>query len=1496
MTSSFIKRLVCSVLFFTAMQGVIAQIATPVILEENSIGERASCSNQFAGTIYLNNFSGNSNDSDFDTIYLCFGDEFTIFHNGDQNLNGDSNPTTPGGIGYAWYTQRPVQTGPMLSDVISDPAVFTHPSVPGSDLIVYVDDPSGRARFSNSYVSGTQTFNDFYNSGSPTQLWFAPITFDQLSGSTAVYEDGNNSCVHSNVAEAFSVVYLNQISYSNLVTGPGQATFRVGGGLPEFNPAATYSITVTNLWTGVVQTFNNVTHNELVNVVIANDIDLYQVNITDGKSCPYSFTFNGNYQEDNVTFILNGGVVEPNSTTCFPITVQNFDDILAITIEIGFDPSVFRLNNIHLGPNATGNFSHSDQDSDKGTFILTFEGPLSLDDDEILFNICLDAIGLPGDCSPLQFEPRILPEFEIANSNAEVLHANYINTTICISAPNNIEAYVNTCSTSGNDGSIEFTIFGGAPPYKWTLFDEFNVSQDTGVVNIDGEIVLIETLMHGQYRIELTDAQGNMYSQVIQIINQPRLEIETLMLTNPDCTGNSGGQIWIDVNGGVGTNPFVLWTNGEYDTYNLTQLSAGIYGVTVTDDMGCSVSEEYHLNAADFVLDPLTLNNETCSNSQDGTAQAVVNGALPTANYRFEWSNGVITNGPSSTITNLSAGNYQVTVYDAGNCFVIEDFEILTGKVITGTVTAVSPSCYGDSDGTITVRGVTTPTGGSNYSFQWSPNAGNYFSMGPVSVLGNLVAGEYSITITDGDGCSEVVTYSLTEPDELNIDIIESVLPDCVGGNGIIEVDINGGTAPYQLLWNTGATDNRLTDLNPGDYTLTVTDANSCEAVLELNWDSGDVQVDFNISEITCSGLSDGQIIANINPGSATITSISWSTNAGTPVTSGIVSTVNSLRADVYILNVTTSDGCVGTFNVQLQDPIEAYLSNVNLFNPSCPGVADGSVIIEISGSNAPFSAFWPELNSVGTIQTNLAAGTYTVNLMDANNCPVVSEVVTLVDRSPIQVEFVENQPLSCDQSLCNGELTAIINGGGAGAYDLTWSNGQTGTGSMMTLQDLCEGQYTLTVSDGNCVTEFTYDFYPQSDIVFILNNETPVSCFGESDGSISGMGSGGAEPYQYQWSNSSTTNSANNLTSGTYTVTITDALGCSAVFSHTIGEPEPFNVEINPELTQNLSCGNIPDGSIGLILTGGNAGPIQYMWSPNVSNTEFASGLSAGHYSIAVIDSKNCIAYLEHDIVGPTPIEFVIPEPDQPLCFGEFTTMTVASATGGSGMGYTFSINGAPPQPLGSYLPVLAGNHQIEIFDSNNCSVQTTIRIDQPSEIDVYLPDEIVIRLGEERQLIPVVGSLLPVDNYRWTPILSIDNPLVERPLVNPVEDMLYTLTVTDINGCTGVGSVFVRVNKVKNIYIPNAFAPNKGGQNGVFEMFPDASVAKINRVHIYNRWGDLMVDLHSPDVSTGRIQVWDGFYRGRFAPVGVYVYAVEVEFVDGEIAVLKGDVTILD
>lgn len=1496
MTSCFIKRLVCSILFLSFSQWVIGQIATPVILEENSVGERASCSNQFAGTIYLNNFSGMSNDRDFDTIYLCFGDEFTIFHNGDQDLSGDSNPLTPGGIGYAWYTQRPVRSGPRLSDVIADPGVFTHSSVPASDLIVYVDEPSGKAKFSNNYVAGSQTFNDFYNGGAPAQFWFAPITFDHLSGSSAVYEDDNNSCVNVNISEAFSIVYLNQISFGNLTTSSGQAVFNLYGGLPEFNTGSTYSVTVTNLWTGAVQTFNNVTHGGQVNVAISNVIDLYQVDVRDGKSCPYSFTFTGNYKEDNVTLIMSGGVVEPNTTTCFPMTVRNFENIQAITIEIGFDPSLFRLNNIHLGPNATGNMSHSDNTSDKGTFILIFEGALTLNDGDILFNICLDAIGLPGNCSPLSFEPILLPEFEIANTDDEILDVNYINSTICIVAPNNMEAYINICSTTGNDGAIDFSVFGGIPPYSWELFNSLGVSLNSGVASSDGEPVSIISLAHGQYRIEVEDVNGSVFSRVIQVLNAPRLQIVTLDTVDPDCEGNAGGEIRIDVNGGVGADRFIYWTTGDYDTYRLTNLGAGIYGVSVTDSMGCIASADYILNAADFELEPIVLTHATCSNSNNGTAHAVVQGAVAPASYRFEWSNGQISNGTESTITNLSPGTYSVTVYDSGNCFVIENFEIQAGKSITGSFTGIMPTCNGDSDGRITVTGGSIPSGSTNFSYQWSPNAGNYFSMGPVSILGNLSAGEYTITITDNDGCSNVVSYILTQPEPVVINIVESVVPDCNGSNGLIEVSISGGTPGYDLLWSTGATDYRLTGLNPGDYSLTVTDANSCSDILELNWDAGDVEVDFDITAITCTGESDGQITANINPGSATITDISWSANAGTPNTSGNISIVSSLSADVYTLNITTSDGCVGTFNVQMQNPVEPYLSDVNVFNPSCPGVSDGAIVIEVSGTNAPFHAFWPELNVSGTSITNLASGTYTVELTDANNCPAVEEVIILTDRTPLEVEFVVDIPLSCDVSLCQGALTAIVNGGLPGAYDLTWSTGQTGTGSTMSLTGLCQGDYTLTVSDGNCEADFTYEFYPENNIHVSDTTVNDVSCFGATDGSIIVTVAGGNEPYDYQWSTSGTNSAVNNLSSGVYSLTVEDVLGCTSVFSFEVNQPDLFYIEIDPDLTNNLSCGNIPDGAIGLNVYGGNEGPVQFMWSPNVSNTNYASGLSAGHYSVVVIDSKDCIAYLEHDIVGPSPIEFTIPTPDQPLCFGEYTTVTVASASGGSGAGYTFSVNGAPPQPLGIYLPVLAGTHQIEIFDSNNCSVQTTIRIDQPSEIDVYLPDEIVIKLGEERQLIPVIGSVIPVDNYRWTPNHTIDNPTVERPVVSPVDDVLYTLTVTDINGCTGSGSVLVRVNKIKNIYIPNAFAPNRGGQNNIFELFPDASVAKINRVHIYNRWGDLMVDLHSPDISSGRIPVWDGTYKGRFAAVGVYVYAVEVEFVDGEKAVLKGDVTILD
>ena len=965
---------------------------------------------------------------------------------------------------------------------------------------------------------------------------------------------------------------------------------------------------------------------------------------------------------------------------------------------------------------------------------------------------------------------------------------------------------------------------------------------------------------------------------------------------DPNCDGTPDGSITIVLSGVSGEDPFIEWSNGLYDVLTIEDLATGIYSVTVSNEQGCEVSEEVDLNGAEFELSEPIVIDAACAGSPSGSANIGVVNPMPGDSYTFVWAGGPTTTGTSSTYINLEPGTYSVSVYDAAGCFREESMVIGGEKEITVQFTVTEPLCFGDETGQIRATAGSIPANpnGTIYTFNWSANTGNLSSMGPISIANGLMADLYSVTITDPDGCEGEFTRVLNGPGELIIEEVMVSRPNCGSSDGVIELSVSGGTPGYTYSWNTGQTGTRIDNISAGEYIFTVIDNNNCTSEMTYLWEQDGAEVVFTTNPISCRGRSDGQIIATINPGNATITNISWSANAGTPQTTGNTSIVSNLGPGSYELTVEDSGGCSATYEFELENPISAFVQSANLIEPSCSGSSDGEIGVIIAGSNAPFTVTSPDLGLTGNIVSGLSAGLYNLEIRDANNCDVVFDAYILNEPDSIRVEFFEDFPLSCDESVCNGILRAVASGG-AGMYSFTWSTGLTEGGTESTISDVCSDRYMVTVSDGTCSYVYEYNFFPENDIVLSDVDITNVSCFGESDGSISVTASGGINPYIYEWTGFTGSN-YQNLSAGNYLLVVRDGNNCTQGFTLIVEEPDSFYVEINEEQTNNISCGDNRDGMITLDVNGGNLGNITYNWTPNVSNSRVATNLDVGSYNVVVVDSRGCISFVDHEITGPTPIEFFVPTPDEPMCNGELTLVTVQSASGGVGPNYTFSINGSPPQPVGAFIPVFGGtSHNIVIFDSAGCSVDTTFTINQPPGIVISLPEVIVINLGEDTELRPIVSSLLPIDNYQWTPGNSLTDPNAMITRAGPFSDQNYVITATDVNGCTGSASVLVRVNKVKSIFVPNVFSPNTDGNNDVLMVFPGPAVSKIWSVGIFNRWGTQIWAERELTLDRLGIPIWDGTHNGTPVDVGVYVYAVTVEFADGELVVFKGDVTVL-
>ncbi|MEO1714139.1 MAG: T9SS type B sorting domain-containing protein, partial [Bacteroidota bacterium] len=457
------------------------------------------------------------------------------------------------------------------------------------------------------------------------------------------------------------------------------------------------------------------------------------------------------------------------------------------------------------------------------------------------------------------------------------------------------------------------------------------------------------------------------------------------------------------------------------------------------------------------------------------------------------------------------------------------------------------------------------------------------------------------------------------------------------------------------------------------------------------------------------------------------------------------------------------------------------------------------------------------------------------------------------------------------------------------------------------------QDEQTLTVSDGTCNVQVSVNI-PAPEPLGPGNVEdiTNVTCFGFADGQATISASGGTAPYMYTWETGEMGPTETGLAPGTYQVTVIDDNNCQYQNSVTITQPDPLVAMLDQASSiDSVSCFGESDAVVVISPEGGNipSSPVvTYTWEAGLapSNSNTAVGVPAGTYGVTVTDILGCADTVSFTIYEPPPLEFVLADIEEILCPGGQTSITVDTAFGGngfSGIWYSFSVDNATSQVLGTPINVFAGEHIITVFDLSDaaCSADTTVFVPGPPPIILEYPETIVVELGDSVTIQPDIVQLptpLNEDSVFWFPstFLTFDFNLLE-PEVRPFDSQLYTIEAYDLNGCLITAEVFIEVDKNRNVYIPNIFTPDGDGINDWFQPYTGNGVASIPSFRIYDRWGELVyfaTDLPSLNGETPDL-AWDGTFNGRRLNSQVFVYLIEVEFEDGERLLYRGDISLM-
>jgi hypothetical protein len=432
--------------------------------------------------------------------------------------------------------------------------------------------------------------------------------------------------------------------------------------------------------------------------------------------------------------------------------------------------------------------------------------------------------------------------------------------------------------------------------------------------------------------------------------------------------------------------------------------------------------------------------------------------------------------------------------------------------------------CFGDASGSISL---TMTAGTAPFTFNWS-NGGTGF------VLNNLPAGNYTVNVSDSNGCSlQEGPFTVNEPTPLSLSFsVDSV--SCNGfQDGSIAALVSGGTTPYTFAWSNAATSSSVSGLAAGAYSVTITDNNGCETTGTVNLDDPEV---FAVSiqettSIACFGDTGGAL--SVTPtGNNTISNLTWSTGATSTA-------ISNLPAATYTVTATNPNGCTANASYALTEPTPITIDSSMIANASCNGGEDGALFISASGGTGGLTYVWNTGDSTQAI-INLGEATYTVSITDANACSLVDSLAITAPFNVVDVVVDSLQDVSCFNAQ-DGFISASSTGGTA-PFTYAWSTGDNSP----SIGSLDSGNYAVTITDDvGCSDTLVIPIASPSPLAFEIISLQNNACQSDLNGALSTTISGGTLPYQYTWNTGAINASINNLANGTYDLTVTDSNGC---------------------------------------------------------------------------------------------------------------------------------------------------------------------------------------------------------------------------------------------------------------------------------------------------------------------------------------------------------------
>jgi gliding motility-associated-like protein len=838
-----------------------------------------------------------------------------------------------------------------------------------------------------------------------------------------------------------------------------------------------------------------------------------------------------------------------------------------------------------------------------------------------------------------------------------------------------------SCGSSNGTATVT-AVGGGLAPYQYS----FNGGAFSTNSTTTG-------LIAGTHTVTIQDANSCSVTVTYNVLNNGSPNLTVTSTTNTSCFGSSNGAVTVIGSGGSGA-PYTYTLTSPFQSNGIgtfSGLPAGTYSITTKDVAGCTTSTTVVIAEPA----PLTLSatpiTALCFGTATGTINLTGNGGTPT--YSYNLNGGAYQ--ASSSFANQFSGIYSMGIRDANGCTATQTVQVLQPTALAIQVATQNANCT--SANGVASATVTGGTPNPIYTYTWTGGGG------ASAVSNSVVAGTYSVTATDGNGCSITAQaiVGLTPGGAATITALSNIT--CNGANdGSMTASMIGGSAPFTYSWSpSGQTVATAIGLNPVTHTCEITDFYGCKAYISANLTQPSILTAvMNSNNVKCFGTATGTVTAAGTGGTSPYTYL-WPTIPST------MATVPGVAVGNYDCNITDANGCTITASITVTQPTSITLTST-VTAANCNQANGSATVVASGGAPGAYTYTWSSGSNAAT-QGSLFAGTYTIQVQDANNCIEVVAATIPNTAGPV-ISIASQTNVSCFGGV-DGIATTTVSGGIA-PYIYSWSNGNVAP----TAPNLAAQIYTVSVTDqAGCVASTSVTITEPSQLTVGIVSTDP-KCFGAANGFGIAAALGGTPNYSYTWTGLGGTNSTSNpLMAGSYGLTVTDGNGCIVTSSMTLVNPPAMSATVS---FTDVSCFAACNGSA--VATSTNAiGVVDYFWVGGSTplNGQTVTGLCAGTFTMVATDQNTCTASAIFTITEPTALTANISSTGSVTCNGGTDGFAVVSAAGGT-PAYTYLWSGAASANGNSAnanaLP--AGTYTVTVTDNQGCIATANTTILEPA------------------------------------------------------------------------------------------------------------------------------------------------------------------------------------